>query len=217
MVDHNQRFTNAHQKAKEIIDKKELGEVLTFKTSFGHQGPENWGVNKSNSTWFFKKNRSHSGVAGDLGIHKIDLIHYLLDDEIVDVHSFYGALDKVDENGKPIEVCDNVVCALKTQKGRLGTASFSWTYYGSEDNSTIIYCQLGILKIYHDPSAPLLIEKRDGSIKRYELESIQTNDNQTNSGVIDSFIDSIINEIEPPVTGEQAVASLRVVEKILGS
>src|SRR5690606_12499773 len=139
------------------------------------------------------------------------------DDEIVDVHSFYGALDKVDENGKPIEVCDNVVCALKTQKGRLGTASFSWTYDGSEDNSTIIYCQLGILKIYHDPSAPLLIEKRDGSIKRYELESIQTNDNQTNSGVIDSFIDSIINEIEPPVTGEQAVASLRVVEKILGS
>jgi predicted dehydrogenase len=215
MVDHNQRFTKAHQKAKEIIDKKELGEVLTFKTSFGHQGPENWGVNKSNSTWFFKKDRSHSGVAGDLGIHKIDLIHYLLDDEIEDVHSFYGALDKVDENGKPIEVCDNVVCALRTQKGRLGTASFSWTYYGSEDNSTIIYCQLGILKIYHDPNAPLIIEKRDGSIKRYDLESIQTNDNQTNTGVIDAFIDSIINDVEPPVTGEQAVASLRVVEKIL--
>jgi predicted dehydrogenase len=216
MVDHNQRFTKAHQKAKEIIDKKELGEVLTFKTSFGHQGPENWGVNKSNSTWFFKKDRSHSGVAGDLGIHKIDLIHYLLDDEIEDVHSFYGALDKVDENGKSIEVCDNVVCALKTQKGRLGTASFSWTYYGSEDNSTIIYCQLGILKIYHDSNAPLIIEKKDGSIKRYDLESIQTNNNQTNSGVIDAFIDSILNDIEPPVTGEQAVASLRVVEKILG-
>jgi predicted dehydrogenase len=217
MVDHNQRFTKAHQKAKEIIDKKELGEVLTFKTSFGHQGPENWGVNKSNSTWFFKKDRSHSGVAGDLGIHKIDLIHYLLDDEIEDVHSYYGTLDKVDENGKPIEVCDNVVCALKTQKGRLGTASFSWTYYGSEDNSTIIYCQLGILKIYHDPNAPLIIEKRDGSIKRYDLESIQTNDNQTNTGVIDAFINSILHDVEPPVTGEQAVASLRVVEKILGS
>lgn len=217
MVDHNQRFTKAHQKAKEIIDNKELGEVLTFKTSFGHQGPENWGVNKSNSTWFFKKNRSHSGVAGDLGIHKIDLIHFLLDDEVEDVHSFYGALDKVDENGKPIDVCDNVVCALKTQKGRLGTASFSWTYYGSEDNSTIIYCQLGILKIYHDPNTPLIIEKRDGSIKRYELESIQTNDNQTNTGVIDAFIDSILNDVEPPVTGEQAVASLRVIEKILGS
>ncbi|WP_010283020.1 Gfo/Idh/MocA family protein [Bacillus timonensis] len=215
MVDHNQRFTKAHQKAKEILDKKELGEVLTFKTTFGHQGPESWGVNKSNSTWFFKKERSHSGVAGDLGIHKIDLIHYLLDDEIEEVHSFYAALDKVDGNGNPIEVCDNVVCACKTKKGRLGTASFSWTYYGSEDNSTIIYCQKGVLKIYHDSDAQLVIEKRDGTIVKYELESIQTNDNQTNTGVVDAFIDSIMNNVKPLVTGEQAVASLRVVEKLL--
>ncbi|MEH7383638.1 Gfo/Idh/MocA family oxidoreductase [Bacillus sp. JJ1533] len=216
MVDHNQRFTKAHQKAKEILVEKELGEILTFKTTFGHQGPESWGVNKSNSTWFFKKERSHLGVAGDLGIHKIDLIHYLLDDEIEEVHSFYGTLDKVDENHSPIEVCDNVVCALKTRKGRLGTASFSWTYYGSEDNSTIIYCQKGILKIYHAPEAPLVVEKKDGSFKKYELGVIQTNDTQTNTGVIDAFINSIIHDVKPAVTGEQAIASLRVVEKILG-
>ena len=217
MVDHNQRFTKAHQKAKELIEKKELGEALTFKTTFGHEGPESWGVNKSNSTWFFKKDRSHTGVAGDLGIHKIDLIHYLLDDEIEEVHAFHGSLDKVDENGKPIEVCDNVVCALKTKKGRLGTAAFSWTYYGSEDNSTTIYCQKGIIKIYHDPNAQLIVETKDGAVIKYELEPIQTNDNQTKTGVIDAFIDSIINDVEPPVTGEQALASLKVVEKILGS
>lgn len=217
MLDHNQRFTKAHQKAKELIEKKELGEVLTFKTSFGHEGPESWGVNKSNSTWFFKKERSHTGVAGDLGIHKIDLIHFLLDDEIEDVHAFHGALDKVDENANPIEVCDNVVCALKTKKGRLGTASFSWTYYGAEDNSTTIYCQKGIIKIYQDPEAQLIVETKDGAVIKYELEPIQTNDNQTNTGVIDAFIDSIINDVEPPVTGKEALASLKVIEKILGS
>jgi predicted dehydrogenase len=217
MVDHNQRFTKAHQKAKEIIASKELGEVLTFKTSFGHQGPESWGVDKSNATWFFKKERSHSGVAGDLGIHKIDLIHYLLDDEIEDVHAFHGALDKTDETGKRIEVCDNVVCALKTKKGRLGTASFSWTYYGAEDNSTTIYCQNGILKIYQHPENQLIVESKDGAVIKYELEPIQTNDNQTKSGVIDAFIDSIIHDKEPLVTGKQALSSLKVIEKILGS
>jgi predicted dehydrogenase len=216
MVDHNQRFTKAHQKAKEIIEKKELGEVLTFKTSFGHQGPESWGADKSNATWFFKKERSRFGVAGDLGIHKIDLIHYLLDDEIEEVHAFHGALDKVDENGNPIEVCDNVVCAIKTKKGRLGTASFSWTYYGSEDNSTTIYCQKGIIKIYHHPENQLIIEMKDGAVIKYELEPIQTNDNQTNTGVIASFIESIIHDREPFVTGSQALATLKVIEKILG-
>ncbi|WP_337017378.1 Gfo/Idh/MocA family oxidoreductase [Oceanobacillus massiliensis] len=217
MVDHNQRFLQAHRKAKEILTKKALGEVLTFKTSFGHQGPESWGVTKSNATWFYRKDRSHFGVAGDLGIHKIDLIHYLLDDEIKEVHAFHGALDKVNELGKPIEVCDNIVCALKTGKGRLGTASFSWTYYGREDNSTIIYCQKGVMKIYHQPDAQLIIEMNDGSVVKYELDPIQTNDNQSSTGVIDAFIDCIVNDEEPPVTSREAIASLRVVEKMLGT
>lgn len=215
MIDHNQRFTKAHIKAKEIIEKKELGDVLTFKTTFGHKGPESWGVTKSNATWFFKKERSHSGVAGDLGIHKIDLIHWLLDDEIEDVKAFYGALDKVDENRNPIEVPDNAVCAFKTRKGRLGTASFSWTYYGAEDNSTTIYCQKGLLKIYHDPDAQLIIEMHDGSVVKYELEQLQTNDNQTSTGVIDAFIDCIVHDKDSLVTGREAIASLKVIEKIL--
>jgi len=216
MVDHNQRLTKAHQKAREIIQNKELGEVLTFKTNFGHQGPESWGVDQSNATWFFKKERSHSGVAGDLGIHKIDLIHYLLDDEVEDVHAFHGALDKVDENRKPIEVCDNVVAVLKTKKGRLGSAAFSWTYYGAEDNSTTIYCQKGIMKIYHSLEDQIIIELKDGGIIKYQLEAIQTNDNQTNTGVIDAFVDAIIHDKEPIISGEDALSSLRVVEKMLG-
>ncbi|MFD1032314.1 Gfo/Idh/MocA family protein [Metaplanococcus flavidus] len=211
MVDHNQRFTRAHQKAKEIIKNGELGKVLTFRTTFGHSGPEQWGINKTNSTWFFKKERSGFGVAGDLGIHKLDLLHYLLDDEIELVSAFQGALDKVDENGQPIEVCDNIVCSLKTKKGRLGTASFSWTHYGEEDNSTVIYCEKGILKIYNSDEYQIEVLTKDGVKVNYQLESIQTNENQTNTGVIDAFIDSIRLDQPPLVTGEDALLSLKVI------
>lgn len=215
MVDHNQRFTRAHQKAKEIIQSKKLGKVLTFRTTFGHAGPEHWGVNKSNSTWFFKKERSGLGVAGDLGIHKVDLLHYLLDDEIASVSAFQGSLDKVNENGEPIEVCDNIVCSLKTKKGRLGTASFSWTYYGEEDNSTIIYCEKGIIKIYHSNDYQIEVITKDGEKVYYQLENIQTNDNQTTSGVIDAFIKSIQLDEVPLVTGEDALSSLKVILGII--
>jgi predicted dehydrogenase len=215
MIDHNQRFTKAHQQAKKIIEQKELGEVLTFQTTFGHAGPESWGVTKSNATWFFKKERSYAGVISDLGIHKIDLIHYLLNDEITDVHAYHGALEKVDENGNPIEVPDNSISILKTKAGKLGTATFSWTYYGTEDNSTTIYCEEGIMKIYHDPDAQLIIEKKDGAMIKYELEEIQTNDNQTNTGVIDAFVDCIVHDQKPPVTSKEAVTALKVVEKLL--
>jgi predicted dehydrogenase len=215
MVDHNQRFTRAHQKAKEIIKNEELGKVLTFRTTFGHSGPEQWSVNQSNSTWFFKKERSGFGVAGDLGIHKVDLLHYLLDDEIEAVSAFQGALDKVNENGEPIEVCDNIVCSLKTKKGRLGTASFSWTYYGEEDNSTIIYCEKGILKIYHSDQYQLEVIHKNGEKVHYQLEKIQTNDNQTNSGIIDAFIDCVRLDQEPLVTGNDALSSLKVILGIM--
>lgn len=215
MVDHNQRFTRAHQKAKEILQNGELGKVLTFKSTFGHAGPEHWGVNKSNSTWFFKKERSGLGVAGDLGIHKVDLLHYLLDDEIEQVSAFQGALDKINENGDPIDVCDNIVCSLKTKKGRLGTAAFSWTYYGEEDNSTIIYCEKGILKIYHGDQYQLEVIMKNGEKVHYQLESIQTNDNQTNSGVIDAFIDCIRLDQSPPVSGNDALSSLKVIIGII--
>lgn len=215
MIDHNQRFTRAHQQAKKIIQNKELGDVLTFKTTFGHQGPEHWGINKTNSTWFFQKDRSGLGVAGDLGIHKIDLIHYLLDDEIKQVSAFQGVLDKVDENGDPIEVSDNIVSSLKTKRGRLGTASFSWTYYGEENNSTTIYCEHGIIKIYHHPDYQVEVITADGEKINYELEAIQTNESQTSTGVIDAFIDAVRLDQEPLVTGEDAMSSLKVILGIL--
>lgn len=210
MVDHNQRFTPAHQKVKEMIQKEEFGKVLSFKTSFGHKGPEYWSINNSNSTWFFKKERSKLGVVGDLGIHKIDLIHYLLEDQIEQVSAFHGALHKKRENGEPIEVSDNMVCILRTRKGVLGNAAFSWTYYGEEDNSTIIYCERAIIKVYHDSEYQIVITTIDGQEINYKLEIIQTNDNQTRSGVIDAFINSVHFNQTPLVTGEDALLSLKV-------
>ena len=215
MVANNQRFTRAHRKAKEIIKSEELGRVLTFRTTFGHSGPEQWGINKTNSTWFFQKERSGLGIAGDLGIHKVDLLHYLLDDEIEQVSAFQGVLDKVNEKNEPIEVCDNIVCSLKTKKGRIGTACFSWTYYGEEDNSTIIYCEKGILKIYHSDQYELEVIKKDSQKVQYQFDSMQTNDSQTNSGVIDAFIECIRLDQTSPVTGEDAITGLKVIIGII--
>ncbi len=215
MVDHNQRFTSAHQKARDILAGGELGKILTFRTAFGHSGPETWGINKTKSTWFFKKERSGYGVGGDLGIHKIDLLHYLLDDEIVQVSAFQGVLHKTDEHGEAIEVCDNVVCSMMTKKGRIGNAAFSWTYYGEEDNSTVIYCDKGIMKIYDDDEYQLELILASGEKVNYQLEAIQTNGHQASSGVIDAFVDSIRLDEEPLVTGEDALKSLKVILGIM--
>lgn len=40
MIAHNQRLTKAHAKAKELLRKGIIGKILTFRTTFGHGGPE---------------------------------------------------------------------------------------------------------------------------------------------------------------------------------
>jgi len=211
MLAHNQRLTAAHQKAKAILQSGELGRVITFATTFGHKGPEYWSWVKNNSTWFFKKNKSAFGVAADLGVHKIDLMRYLLDDEIAEVSSFVETLDKKGEDGSRIDVCDNMMCLLRTKKKIIGTLTVSWTYYGAEDNSTTLYCEKGIMKLYANPSYQVQLSNIAGQETLYKLGNIQTNDEQSNSGVIDAFIDAIENKKAPLISGEDGYKGLQVV------
>lgn len=217
MLDHNQRFTKAHKKVKEIIASGKYGKVLSFRTTFGHGGPENWTESKSKNTWFFKKDRCEYGVVGDLGVHKLDLIRYLTGDEFVSVSGMGGVVHKTFEDGTPIEVYDNAVCNLKMKSGAIGVGIFSWTYYGEEDNSTIIYLEKGIIKIYNEPKYQIKIIGIDGEVINFEIEGIQTNDNQTKSGVIDSFVECIKNKTVPPVDANDGVESIKIVNALMKS
>jgi predicted dehydrogenase len=217
MIGHNQRFAPAHQKAKEILKKNELGRVITFRTAFKHAGPEFWSADKTKRTWFFNKEASFFGVLGDLGIHKVDLIRWLLEEEISEVNAIAYTLDKKYEDGNPIEVEDNAICILKTSGGKIGTIEVSWTNYGSEENSTILYCEKGVIKIYASQEYDLIIEKRDDGEIYYKLGGISTNTRQIKSGVIDAFIESIINNRPPEVSGEDGYEALRVIFACLKS
>ena len=67
----------------------------------------------------------------------------------------------------------------------------SWTNYGEEDNSTLIYATGGVMKIFASPEHSIEIVKASGERDYYDVEKIQTNDSQTSSGVIDAFVRSL--------------------------
>lgn len=211
MIGQNQRLAKAHIKAREMIAQGELGQILTFKTTFGHGGPENWCMNTSPKNWFFDKQKAGLGVIADLGIHKTDLIQYLLQDTIVETTAKIATLDKKEASGEMISVDDNAICIYKMKSGVFGTMTASWTYYGAEDNSTIIYGTKGILKIYDDPDYCLRLITRDGGEVLYHLDQIQTNAKQTKTGVIDAFIDAIKNGTESIASGKSVLNAMKAV------
>src|SRR5690606_5492232 len=182
-----------------------LGKVLTFRTSFGHPGPDAWSIDGANS-WFFRKEEAIMGAMGDLGVHKSDLIRWMLDDEVSEVAAFVGTLDK-----KDTESDDNASCILRMKSGAIGTLVASWTYYKGEDNSTMLWCENGVMRIGTDPVDQVIVELRDGTVNKYQTGEISTNEKQLSSFVIDKFVESIVNDTVPAVTGEEGRASLKVI------
>ena len=211
MIGQNQRLTKSHQNARELVENGTLGKILTFRTTFGHGGPETWSVDPGKNTWFFDKSKAAMGAMADLGIHKTDLIQYLLGETVVETTAQVTTLDKRGADGQLIGVDDNAICIYRMSGGAIGTMTASWTFYGAEDNSTVLYGTKGILRIYDDPAYSLKLITADGEKVLYELEAIQTNDNQTKSGVIDCFMDCLVNNTPPAISGESVLTAMRAV------
>lgn len=211
VIGHNQRLTPAHKKARELIEAGIIGDVITFKTTFGHSGPENWSITPGRDVWFFDINSAGMGVMGDLGIHKTDLIQFLTGQTIVEVTAKLTTLDKRNTQGSFVGVDDNAFCIYKMENGIIGTMTASWTYYGPEDNSTVLYGKKGILRIYDDPVYSIKVQLQNGEEIHYKLGSIQTNENQTDSGIIEHFIEVIMNRAESGLTAKTALTSMRAV------
>lgn len=147
MVHQNQRFFPVHEIAKQILDAKILGPILSLRARWSHAGPEHW---SPEGVWFFDKERAGHGALFDLGIHKFDLIRYLTGKEAAEVSAFIGTLDK------KIGVEDNGVAILKFTDDTLGVVEASWTSPPNE-NSIRLYGTRGFLQVMSDATYPLTI------------------------------------------------------------
>ena len=211
MIGQNQRLAKAHVKAKELLDGGIIGRVLSFKTCFGHSGPDHWSVDSGTSNWFFDKSRSAFGAMADLGVHKTDLIQYLLDSNVAEVQAVVTTLDKCYPDGHLVDVDDNCICIYKMQNGIIGTMTASWTYYGEEDNSTILYGTKGIMKLYSNREHSVEVILRKGERQCYDVDAIQTNDNQTSSGIIDAFVEAVLQDKESEISGKDVLAAMKAI------
>lgn len=214
MLGHNQRFAKAHVEARRMIREGLIGKPVAFRTTFGHSGPEIWTMNPD--SWFIHRDRAGLGVIGDLGIHKTDLIHFLLDDPIVEVSAQVGTLDKRYPDGLPIDLEDNATCLYRTRGGVMGTQFVSWTFYAAEDNSTRIYGTQGTLKLYDDPKYSLIFIPKGGEPQYLELDELTSNEDQNagkaaNTGVIDAFVESAITGVHPVIDAQEAIKAMRVI------
>ena len=204
MIGHNMRFDPVHRKAKELLDGGIIGDIITFRATMGNAGPENWSM-EAGSTWFFDKQKAAMGALSDLGIHKVDLLQYLTGQKVIETTAKVMTLNKHDDHGHFIGVDDNALCILRMNGGAVGTMAASWTVYGKECNSTCLYGTKGIMLIYSDPGAPIVVRDMSNTSTSYSFEPT------TRSGVIDEFVDALEHDREPEVSGKKALTIMSTI------
>ena len=143
-------------------------------------------------------------------------MHYLIGEPITAVKATFCTLDKKYPDGTPINVDDNAFAIYRTKSGATGQMHVSWTFYGPEDNSTVIYGTQGIIRCYADPAYSLIVEHRDGTVEKLALDEMTSNEKQmtggrTSTGIVDAFVHSVLTGEKSVCDVTEAIQSMRVI------
>jgi UDP-N-acetylglucosamine 3-dehydrogenase len=203
MVSLNQRFIAAHQIAKQVLDSGALGKLYMIHGVFGHSGPEVWSPTQQ---WYFNPQRAGRGVMADLGYHKIDLIRWLTGQDVTQI----GAFTETFEKETTLE--DSAVISFRLSQGMLGTLHVSWVYRPDWENSLVLRCERGSIRIPTEATDPVQVIKvgPNGQV----VDMSQPEDLQDPSGwfgAVQAFVDAVQSGSPSPVPGEDGRAALATV------
>ena len=216
MVAQNVRFTAESQCLKRFIDAGDFGEIYFGRVwALRRRGIPSWGV-------FTDKEKQGGGPLIDIGVHALDLTLYLMGHpkpisasgaaytKIGNVPGHVGAYGQWDHTKYTVE--DYAAAFVRLDNGASLVIESSFAANIGEDrmNSSIIGTKAGAetnpLRIFGEERGTLLdmtpvhLPAQDS----YEIE-------------VRGFYDSIQNDTEPPVTGEQALNVMKILDAIYKS
>ncbi|NNF00273.1 MAG: Gfo/Idh/MocA family oxidoreductase [Pyrinomonadaceae bacterium] len=144
LIDHELRFLNGRQKAREMIRDGKIGKVFHFKQMF-----RNASRGKANIPWnWWSDIDAGGGALGAIGSHAIDGFHWFLDTEITDVFCFLktNVKERMDSEGikRAVTADDETNIILKFADSELtqdssGTVSLSVVEAGKYDFNCKIF------------------------------------------------------------------------------
>ena len=187
------RYCAAIQQARDVIASSELGEILAINTTNHGTMP---------GGWFANKKLAGGGAIMDHTVHVVDLLRYLLGKEFTRVYA--ESTTKL----YPIKVEDCALLMLEMAGGPFVSLDASWSrppsyktwgnvileFKGTKSNLSLD-CFPTTLNIYQN--------------KTMRHTTLSGGDNFDRE-MIAAFVDAIINNREPDITGEDGYKALEV-------
>jgi len=213
-VGHSARLMAGIRQIKQAIDAGELGRVTFMEANFSNFR----GLSFTPAMWRWHRDKAPGGVLLLLGIHQIDVLHYL-GGEMLEVTSMSSRLSPTG-----METDDQSMTLIRFADGKVGYVGASWTSPGVF--AVRVFGQKGLMHYEIDfdtwdtpeklhETATLYIQRgKDGFANR---ETIRIRESDMFRQELDLFADTVRTGKPSELTAENANASLAVVYAALRS
>ena len=202
------RFDKTFRRGKELIDSGEVGTVTSLRSNtHGPSEPKEWMFDVRNSY----------GPLGEVNSHDFDTLRWYAGCEVKKIHAIGHNFRSPEVKDRYPEYYDTCAVLLEFENGIVGTISGAqYVKYGYDSRAEILGTN-GIVKV--------------GTQKAYDVETVTEQQKTVSDSVnswrtlfreayvaeANSFIESIINDTEPEVTGHDGKMALRLVNAGLKS
>jgi predicted dehydrogenase len=207
-VGHSARLMAGIRQIKEAIDAGKLGRVTFMEANFSNFR----GLSFTPDMWRWHKDKAPGGVLNLLGIHQIDVLHYLGGD-MIEVTSMSSKLSPTG-----METDDQSMTLIRFADGKLGYVGACWTSPGIF--AVRVFGQKGLMHYEIDfdtwdtpeklhETATLYIQRgKDGYANR---QQIPIRESDMFRQELDMFAETVRTGSRSELTAENASASLAVV------
>ncbi|MBP3580084.1 MAG: Gfo/Idh/MocA family oxidoreductase [Clostridia bacterium] len=208
------RFHEYHQKIREIIAEGKIGNVVSMRGQFTCWYPDIEGA------WRQKKALSGGGALVDMGIHVIDLMHYITGLKAVEVAAFNQTQTfgyEVDDSSNLIMKMDNGSVAYVDSNFNIPDAASvaKLEIYGTKGSivasGTLAQDEVGTVSILiSDDNAGYDASQSRGELSAVSLE--KTSDGNMYTKEVEGLCDAITDNADVPVSIESAIYDQKIIE-----
>lgn len=205
MVGHMVRLSPLVKRIKELVQSGAIGKIIRAESDFVYDG------RLSSRSWLLDRKVAGGGPTFDIGVHCLDTLRYVLDDEVISVK---GELEPVPD-GSRTESSSQLL--LRFSRGTIATIFSSYASPIRESRIEIIGTEARISSVDFTVSgrqSKLRIERRspegtpDIVVEEFDVPNLYT-------GEVNLFSDCIINNTEPLLTAANAVKNQYVLDQAM--
>lgn len=191
------RFDKGYMAAKRKIEDGAIGTPVVYKSSSRDPFPP---------SLEYADPKHSGGLIIDMGIHDIDIGRWFMG-EVTSVYSIGGTLAYPEL--KEIGDLDNAITTLTFENGSLGVIDLSRNgVYGYDIRAEVLGTQ-GALKIGYLRETPLVVMTRAG-VTHDTVPYFMERFGDAYVAQLEDFVNNILNDKEPSITGADGRAALRI-------